>query len=179
MVARGAGRLCQTQRVTYQGVIDALLIVVLVGWFGYRQSTWRPFVPGQMLRGPLVIGVVGLVVLVQSAKPLAVIDVVALVIELLVSLGVGALMGAIAHFRVAPGGGVQTRRGLASHESRTGWWGLVLWVALILFRIAMDVVGAQLGAVALTSTGVILVLLATNRIARVWILERRLQRSGV
>jgi len=156
---------------------NVVLIVLLIGWFGYRQTTWRPVATGRMWVTPLIMAVVGLGTGVQHGATLTGIELAVLVVELVVSLGVGAWMGAIAHFRrisrdAAPSG----RDAGAVYESRTGWWGLALWLVVIGLRVGIDVVGAQLGAHVATATGLILVLFAANRLARSAVLAVRLQR---
>jgi hypothetical protein len=55
---------------------------------------------------------------------------------------------------------------------------LALWIVMILVRIGIDVVATDLGSVLATTTGVILVMIAANRVARVGVLFARLQKSG-
>ena len=94
--------------------------------------------------------------------PISGIDLAALAIELVVSAATGAWMGAIAHFRpLAPAGATSAR-----WESRTGWWGLTLWLLVVAVRVGIDVVAVRLGAGMVTSTGVILLVLAANRLVR-------------
>lgn len=149
-----------------------VLIVVLIGWFGYRQSTWRPVDVGRMVRIPLILGAIGILALGGQAggpaSSLGPTDVVVVLLEVAVSLGVGAWMGAIAHLRPASGG-VRS----AAWESRTGAAGLVLWGLVVALRIGVDAFGAQLGLAITASTGVILLTLAANRLGRVLLLARR------
>jgi hypothetical protein len=156
---------------------NVLLAVVLIGWIGYRQTTWRAAVPGHMWRMPIVMTVIGAGLLVQEHLVATGLDIAVFVVELVVSLGVGAWMGAIAHFRrldrpVPVGGDGHVAR----YETRTGWWGLALWLVVIAVRIGMDVLAAHLGAHAATTTGVIVLMLAANRLARTAVLALRLDR---
>jgi hypothetical protein len=150
---------------------NVLLALVILAVVAYRQTTWRPAVPGALLRAPLIMGVVGVFLLVQQHILLTGLDVAVLVVELVVSLGVGAWMGAIAHFRRLP-----STAGASAYETRTGWWGLALWLVVIAVRIGIDVVATGLGAHAATTTGVILLLLAANRAARAGMIGLRLDR---
>ena len=79
-------------------------------------------------------------------------------------------MGAIAHFRpiAAP-----AANRLARWETRNGWWGLVLWLLVVVVRIGIDIVAVRLGAGMVTSTGVILLVLAANRLVRVAVILNR------
>jgi len=110
-----------------QTVVNVLLIVAVLALVGYRQSTWRPIQPERIWRAPVLFGIVGLAFLAPSAAAMTTADLAAVVIELAVSFGAGAWMGAIARIRpvaaAAPAGGTSRRGGAAAYESRTGWWG--------------------------------------------------------
>jgi hypothetical protein len=160
---------------------NILIGVILLGWIAYRQTTWRPVSIGQMWRMPLVLGIVGVVMVVQSRAVVNGVDLAFLVIELIVSVGVGAWMGSLAHFRrlaeprpVLSRSGVQT--GVAEFETRTGWLGLALWLLMIALRVGLDVLAGHLGAHVVTSTGVILLMLAANRAARIALIGARVGR---
>ncbi|GAA4358979.1 hypothetical protein [Microbacterium rhizosphaerae] len=151
---------------------NVLLALVILAVVAYRQTTWRPAIPGALMRAPLIMGVVGVFMLVQQHAVLTGLDAAVLVVELVVSLGVGAWMGAIAHFRRVPAAATAP----AQFETRTGWWGLALWLVVIAVRIGIDVLASGLGAHAATTTGVILLLLAANRAARAGMIGLRLDR---
>jgi hypothetical protein len=186
--------------MTTQTVANILIGVALIGWMLYRQMTWRVFAAARMWKMPAILAVVGVIMLAQtkSQAPISTLDIAILVVELAISLGIGAVMGRIAGFRIRPvrdedrrgqddrGG----RRGdraepttfaaadgtLSVLESRTGWVGLILWVVLIIVRIGIDFGAVQLGATLVTSTGVILLAVAANRIARVLVISQRVER---
>lgn len=148
-----------------------LLILV---WVGYRQTTWRPVDAGRMWRMPLILGLVGVAALIGTTTGFSAIDLAALAIELVISAATGAWMGALAHFRplaVRPDAGSDLAR--ARWESRTGWWGLALWVVVVATRVGIDVLAVRLGAQLVTSTGVILLVLAANRLVRVAVILSR------
>jgi hypothetical protein len=172
-----------------QYLLDAVLGVAVIAWICYRQMTWRVVDPARMWRGPLIFAIIGAGIIVTGSKTLALsaTDIALLALELVISLGVGATMGAIAHFRLLsperaaayeanrrPG-----RNGGAlapvEYESRTSWVGLVLWIVLIAVRVGIEVFAQHLGAAATASTGVILLVLAANRAARVGVLAWRLE----
>lgn len=153
---------------------NIVLIVLLVGWLGYRQTTWRPVAPSRLWRTPLILAVLGIVNLARGDVGIGGLDVAVLVIEVVLALGVGAWMGALAHFRPLDRP-VTSRRGESVVvESRTGWWGLALWAALLLVRIGIDVAATAIGAHAVTGAGVILLVFAANRAARNAVLAARL-----
>ncbi|NEN04512.1 hypothetical protein G3T36_01375 [Diaminobutyricibacter tongyongensis] len=166
--------------MTLQTIGNALLIVVLIGWIGFRQLTWRPVSIARMWRVPAIMAIVGVVLLVQAtdATHLTALDFAVLLVEIAVSLGIGAWMGAIAVFRPLSGPREDPDAILhsSSVESRTGWWGLALWVLVIVIRIGIDVIAARAGSHLATSTGIIVLLVAANRAARTAVFAYRLDR---
>lgn len=185
--------------MTIQTLANILIGVALVGWIVYRQLTWRIVSVSRMWRLPLIMAGVGVVMLAQTkdAHRISAMDLAVLIVELVISLGVGALMGRIAVFRPRvisaderrerrdrrdrDGRGDSRERRLGTDgtetvlETRTGWLGLVLWIALIAVRIGVDVVASNMGAVLVTATGVILLMIAANRVARVFVFAARVQ----
>jgi len=162
-----------------QTIGNAILIVLVIGWIGYRQTTWRPGAVGRMYRLALVLALVGAggprapaggtPGAAGAAAPLAGV----------ISLGVGAWMGAIARFRpLDPPVPAGSSDQVARFASRTGWWGLALWLVVIAVRVGIDVLATGLGAHAATSTGVILLLIAANRAARTAVFAVRLERRA-
>lgn len=161
---------------------NAILIVLAIGWIGYRQMTWRPVSIAKMWRFPAIAAVVGAVLLVQQVKPstLTPLDLVVVVVELAISLGIGAWMGAIAHFRplAQPVRLGSDARYIATYESRTGVLGLVLWVVVIGIRVGVDVLAGMAGSHLGAATGLILLVLAANRVARTAVFAARLDRHA-
>ncbi|WP_158865681.1 hypothetical protein [Leifsonia sp. AG29] len=168
--------------MTVQLLANAILIVLLLAWVGYRQLTWRPVAVSRLWRFPAVLAAVGAIVLVQEAKPvpLTPLDLAAIAGELLLSLAVGAWMGRIAAFRplpepirMGPDG-----RDVAVYESRTGGWGLALWIVVIAVRVGVDLLASAAGSHLVASTGVIFLLFAANRAARAAVSVARLDRHA-
>ena len=166
--------------MTVQTLGNAVLILLLIGWVGYKQLVWRPVVVARMWRGPAILAIVGAVLLVQQVKPteLTALDLAIVVGEILLSLGVGAWMGAIARFRPLPQPMATGKDGrdIAEYESRTGVLGLALWVGVIAVRVGVDVVAAQAGSHLAAATGIILLVFAANRAARTAVFAARLDR---
>jgi uncharacterized membrane protein len=164
---------------------DVVIGLALVVWICYRQMTWRPLAIGRMWRLPIILGIVGVVMLTTTTKTAALtgVDIAVLLIELVVSLGIGAIMGSLATIRpmsqqaIAQYNSAQAddRRGpsIVTMETRTGWFGAALWIVMILVRVGIDFFATEAGSVIATSTGVILIMIAANRIARVGILANR------
>jgi len=162
---------------------EALIGVALVIWIVYRQMTWTAVDIGRMWRMPLILGAVGVITLVSSgsAKALTATDLGLLAIELAVAVVTGALMGFVAVFRPI------TEKSLAAWrlrrrsdgapepttETRTGWVGLVLWVVLIAVRVGLGFWGHSLGSAIAESSGVILLVVAVNRIIRTLVFSLR------
>jgi len=161
---------------------NALLALGLIAWIGYRQMNWRPIDIGRMWRTPLVMGVVGVAFLLNTAGPssLSPLDLAVLVVELVVSLGIGAAMGRIATFRALPAPVRMGRNGesVALYESRTGGWGLALWLLVIAVRVSIDVLAGLAGSHLAASAGVILLMLAANRAARTFVFAGRVARQS-
>lgn len=172
--------------MTLSTIANVLLILVLVGWFAARQLQWRPVLGGRDWRFPALAAVIGAALLAKSLDGQAIgpIDVAAFVTELVIALGLGAAMGAIAHIRpisrdagTAPAAGGSARaaaRAAAVFESRTSPWGLSLWVVLIAVRIGLSFLFESLGSHLGVSTGLIVLVLAANRAARTLVLHARL-----
>jgi hypothetical protein len=175
--------------VNLQYVLDAVLGVAVIAWICYRQMTWRVVDPARMWRGPLIFAIIGAGMIVTGSKTitLGATDIALLALELVISLGVGATMGAIAHFRLLSrerAAAYEAKRRPArdggalpalEYESRTSWVGVVLWIVLIAVRVGIEVFARHLGAEATASTGVILLVLAANRAARTGVLAWRLE----
>jgi hypothetical protein len=174
--------------MTIQNLADILIGLIIVGVLAYRQLTWRVISPTRMWRMPLILGAVGVLMLAQSngKHVISTVDIAVLAVELVISIGIGALMGRISTFRTRPVRStdrldddkgrtrIDTHRGsdgaLSVLEARTGGWGAALWIVLILARVAEGFGAAELGAVLATSTGSILLVLAANRAARTFVL---------
>ena len=158
-----------------QLLFNGLVIVLLIGYIGYRQTQWRPFEPGRIWRGPIVLSVVGLGYLISTAPAIGTLDVAVLALEIAIACGIGALMGAIAHFRpLVPEDLARDPR--AQWASRTGAAGIALWVVMIVVRIGIDVLAGMSGSHLATSTGVILLVFAANRAGRAVTMGARVQK---
>src|SRR4051794_2162007 len=138
---------------------SVLLGLVIVGMLMARQIRWRAFDPSRAFRLPLLLALVGLIPLVRSAATATTVDLSFLLLELVLAAGVGLAMGRLTTFRrdpAAPG----------TLQVRTGWFGASLWLVLIAVRLGVDAVADSLGAHLLTSTGVILIVIAASRATR-------------
>ncbi|MFI6042126.1 hypothetical protein ACIA8C_10860 [Nocardia sp. NPDC051321] len=154
--------------MTSNNLLTAVLVIAILGWIIYRQNQWRPFDPARMWRGPLVLGIVGVVMLASAdnAPAIHTVDIALLVFEAVLGLAVGALMGALSKF-VRQDGQLMVR---------TGAFASALWVVLIAARIGVDVIAVDIGAKAAVSAGAIIVLLAVNRLGRVLVISARAER---
>ncbi|MCX7523165.1 hypothetical protein OSC27_12875 [Microbacterium sp. STN6] len=162
--------------MTIAQLADVALGILALAWIIYRQMTWRAISMGRMWKMPLILGAIGVFQLSQmkDLHRLSTLDIGALVVELLVSLGVGALMGAVAVIRPSSRADGQ-EPDQPAFQSRTGWVGLALWIVMIAVRVGIDVAASSMGSVLATATGVILVMIAANRLARAFVLVTRVQ----
>jgi hypothetical protein len=155
-----------------QTIANAILILLLVGFIGYRQLKWRPIAVARMWRQPIILGVIGLFVASSQSKgsTLSSLDIGVLVVEFVVALGIGALMGRLAQFRPLSN---STDPQAPEFESRTGLLGTGLWIVMIAVRVGIDLWASGAGSTVAASTGIILVMLAANRIARTAVFAAR------
>ncbi|WP_191093754.1 DUF1453 family protein [Nocardia colli] len=154
--------------MTSNNLLTAVLAIAILGWIIYRQNQWRPFDPARMWRGPLVLGIVGVLLFTSAdnAPALHTVDIALLVFEGVLGLAVGALMGVLSKFARTDG----------QLMVRTGAFASALWVVLIAVRIGIDVVAVNIGAQAAVSAGAIIVLLAVNRLGRMLVISARAER---
>jgi hypothetical protein len=211
MLARlGTSSIGRQTDVTIQSIANILIGFILVAWIVWRQLQWQIVSISRMWRLPLIIGIVGVVMLSQQKDihRLSAVDVAVLIVELVISLGIGAVMGKIAVFRprnIHPGDPGDPLNGRGSGrrdrltggsadrdrvervlnadgtetvlESRTGWLGLALWIVMILVRVGIDAIASDMGSALAAATGVILVMVAANRLARTFVFAARVQKS--
>ncbi|MQY28618.1 hypothetical protein [Nocardia aurantia] len=147
-------------------LLDIVLVVAVLGWIVYRQTRWQVLDPARIWRMPIILTVIGLISLRSTpidGDSFGTVAVLLLAGSGLLSLGVGALMGVMSQLRVAEN----------RWQARTGWAGSLLWLVLVAVRVGVDVGANALGAKILTSTGVILVMVALNRVGRTLVLVRR------
>ncbi|MEU7139705.1 hypothetical protein ABZ942_09685 [Nocardia sp. NPDC046473] len=154
--------------MTSNNLLTAVLVIAILGWIIYRQNQWRPFDPARMWRGPLVLGIVGVLLFASSDNAPAVhtVDIALLVFEGVLGLAVGALMGVLSKFSRQDG----------QLMVRTGIVASALWVVLIAVRVGVDVVAVDIGASAVVSVGAIIALLAVNRLGRMLVIATRADR---
>jgi hypothetical protein len=174
-----------------QNIVTAVIAVALIGWVIYRQLTWQVVTPARMWRMPLILGVIGVIELsqIKGVTTVSATDVAILAGELVLALGIGAAMGALARFRTRP----QRESDVASGrpagessawdptrtivESRTGGWGAALWIVMIAVRVGIEFGARSIdGSALIASTGIILLVIAANRIARVFVILARMNR---
>lgn len=157
--------------MTVQSLATVLVALAIIGLLIARQLRWRTFDPARVLRMPIVLGAIGLLELANvHGVRLTTIDATMVGIELLLSVGIGALMGRLTVFRAGPDGALQTRG---------GWTGAALWIGLVAVRIAFDALGATLGAHLLTQTGMILLLIAVSRGIAALVIRAREPRAAL
>ncbi|HEY5231749.1 MAG TPA: hypothetical protein VIJ11_12770 [Galbitalea sp.] len=173
-------------------VADILIAVAVLCWIIYRQFTWQLVNPSRLWRMPIIVALVGLVMLSQtkSLTDVRPIDLLILVGELALALGLGAVMGTLAKFRTRAqrANDVRQRSGVPVDfdpsvtvtESRTGGLGAALWVILIVVRVGIELLTTHyFHSALLASTGTILLVIAANRAARALVVSLRMERRGL
>jgi hypothetical protein len=172
--------------MTAQTLLDIVLGIALLCWIGYRQLSWTAVAPERMWRMPALLAIIGVVTLFQSGAGdrISAGDLGVLAIEIVISAGLGAVMGLMAHFRPI---GEQTLAAFHARdrgrslsvptlETRTGWSGMALWLVLIATRIGGEVYAHMSHSTFLMSTGVILLTVALNRAIRIVVITERAKR---
>lgn len=154
-------------------VFEILLAIAAIVGIAYRQTRWTAADVSRMWRMPLIFGILGIGILVFGGGRAGVagVDIALLALELGVAVITGALMGLVARFRPISARTLalwRARRGESgaaepTAESRTGWVGVLLWVALIAVRIGLASWGHSLGSSLAESPAVILLVVAANR----------------
>ena len=152
----GAGRSRKGPPMSVTLLTNAVFGLAVIAFLVSRQLRWSAFEPAKALKLPLILAVVGFWLLRSEVSTISTVDITFLLIELAISLAVGAGMGRLTSFRTDPA---------RPHElqARTGGAGVALWVVLIALRVGLDLLGSALGAQVVTATGVILILLAATR----------------
>lgn len=166
-------------------IVSVVLVIAVIGWMAYRQSTWTPISPASVWRTPAIVAGIGVLLLFNSGmlEDLNGADVGLLVLELGVGAGVGVAIGRLAHLRPV------SAQALKSHaegrratdpapvfEARNGIFGLILWFALIAFRIVLGFWSQSWGVHLAESTGLILMVLGINRLVRTLVILSRAPR---
>lgn len=160
-----------------QNLVSIVLVLAALVWLSIRQTTWSPVSPDRLFRGPLILGIVGAVMIVSNGQAAAfdATDIALLVLELVVGAAVGAVIGLVAHLRPLSDAGRRAWEAKSARrpgaveprfEARNGWLGLTLWLALIAARIAFGIWESSTGGHLAQAGGVILILLAANRVVR-------------
>ena len=173
-------------------VTDIIVALAVLCWIIYRQFTWQLVSPSRLWRMPAVIAIIGVIMLAEtksltSVKP---IDLLILAGELVLALGLGAIMGTLARFRTRGqrASDIRQRSGvpvdfdpsITVTESRTGALGAALWVILIAVRVGIELLTAHyFPSALLASTGTILLVVAANRAARALVITMRMERRGL
>jgi hypothetical protein len=173
-------------------VTDIIIALAVTCWIVYRQFTWQLVTPSRLWRMPAIIAIIGVIMLAQTksltdVKP---VDLLILAGELVLALGLGAIMGTLARFRTRGqrASDIRQRSGVPVDfdpsvtvtESRTGALGAALWVVLIAVRVGIELLTAHyFPSALLASTGTILLVVAANRAARALVVTLRMERRGL
>ena len=173
-------------------VTDIIIALAVLCWIIYRQLTWQLVNPSRLWRMPIIIAIIGVVMLAQTKSLTAVkpVDLLILVGELVLALGLGAVMGTLARFRTRAqrandvrqrgGQSVDFDPSVTVTESRTGALGAALWIVLIALRVGIELLTAHyFPSALLASTGSILLVVAANRAARALVVGMKMERGSL
>lgn len=150
---------------------DLLIGLAVIVYLCSQQLRWRPVDGARRWKMPFILGAAGVISIARQNTTFHPVDVAILGLSAVFALISGALMGQIARFRPSP-----TDARLV--ESRTGALGIVIWIGLIAVRVALDLVGHQLGSDLAVSTGSILLVLALNRATSAVVVSARQPHRG-
>lgn len=152
--------------MTSSTLTDLVLGLALLFYFASRQLRWRAIEPGKMLKMPLVLGVVGVVLMARQTTTIKPVDIVILGVSAILAVVSGAMMGSITRFRPSPADPRVT-------ETRAGWLGVAIWLGLVVVRVGLDFAGHKMGSDLAVSSGVLLVILAVNRLTAALVVSAR------
>ena len=138
---------------------EVVIILGLIAALAVRQAHWQYTDKRRLWGVPIILAVFGVIYLPLTVHGLVPADALLAGVELLASILVGLGIGALITVRVAA---EPDRRGRRV-QIRAGWKGGALWIVLIGFRFALLPVANALNAELVTSTGVILILVAVAR----------------
>jgi hypothetical protein len=155
--------------MTTSTLTDLVIGLALIVYVASRQLRWRPADPARALKLPLILGAAGVLLTARQATTVKPVDVAILALSALLAVVSGLMMGAITRFRPSPADPRVT-------ESRTGWRGVAIWSGLVVVRIGLDVAGHRMGSALAVSTGVILAVLAVNRLTAALVVSARQHR---
>lgn len=173
-------------------ISDILIALAVLCWIIYRQFTWQLASPSRLWRTPAIIAIVGLIMLAQTKSLTAVTPTALLILagELVLTLGLGAIMGSLAKFRTRPQRASDLRQrssvpvdfdpSITVTETRTGGLGAALWLVLIVVRVGIELLTTHyFPSALLASTGTVLLVIAANRAARALVVTLRMERRGL
>lgn len=158
-------------------IATLILILAALVWLSIRQTTWSPVDRTRMFRSSAILAGIGVLIIIAEgqASTFDGTDIALLLLELVVGGAVGALIGLVAHLRPITGDALRAWQARAAKdpgstaprfEARNGWLGLVIWLTLIAARIGFTVWEASIGGHLAQAGGVLLLLLAVNRLVR-------------
>ncbi|RKR75543.1 hypothetical protein [Frondihabitans australicus] len=163
--------------MSIQLLSNIVIGIALVGFLAFRQMRWSYVDRSSLWRMPIILAVIGVVSIANMSKGLTItgVDIAFIGVELLISVGLGLVMGRITVFRRATQADSKGRL----IQARTGGLGAALWLVLIAVRVGLDVAGGFMGAHLVTATGVILLTVAVNRAARALVLDAKIPAAPV
>jgi hypothetical protein len=150
-------------------ILDIAAVVAIVGYVIARQLI------GEQLRGrrlivlPIILTVIGASELFGHGHHATHTDIALITVSAVIAAVIGLGQGAMMHLE-ARGGTLFARMPVRS---------LWLWVALVLSRVVIDVIGSGMGAHLAASTTPIIMILGVNRLAQAIVVAPRAVGAGI
>jgi hypothetical protein len=150
-------------------VLDIVAVVAIVGFVITRQIVGEPLRGRRLIVLPIILTVIGASELFGHGHHATHADIALICVSAIVAAVIGVGQGAMMH--------LEARAGVlfARMPLRSLW----LWVALVLSRVVIDVIGSGMGAHLAASTTPILMILGINRLAQAAVVGPRAIGAGI
>jgi len=150
------------------GIVEIAVVAAAVGYVIVSQVRGQALRAKRLVLLPVVLIAIGLAGL-HGMTGVGSGDIACIMVSALIALAIGFAQGAVTH--------LQSRNGAL--WGRLPAWGLLLWVALIVSRLAMMAAAHAIGAEAAASLDSVLLVLGVNRLAQAGVIASRASRAGL
>lgn len=152
-----------------------VVVAAVIALIGRRQLRWRALDAARPWRSALILGGIGagLVVVTGQLGAMTLAACALLAVELLVGAASGVVMGRLTTLRPHAAAAGKNPETAPRWEARGGAAGLLVFVGLLLVRVAIGVAAHVAGIEFAVSSGTILLLVAANRAGAAAVLGSR------
>lgn len=163
-------------------LLPLVLVAAVLALVILRQLSWRFFKEGEFWRGPVILAIVGVGLLVTvDPAPFTVPDIALAAVEVVLAVGAGFLAGRVARIRAVDA--AHSEKGRAGIQVSGGWFGVVIYLAFIVVRVGSSfalaaIDGHSIGQGGMPHTGLFLVLLGVMRGVTLAVVNSRIQRGA-